>query len=167
MRWMIPLFGIIAMMVFSIPILEKFQQGLAPGGATGATSTAASRASTRPSKQAAKVDTVRIPTSAQVYRWRDASGTLHIESAPPPSSMGAEKLILRGQKKVKVPSAAPAQSGQGSGVARQRLLTPQDLPTPASIYAPGGTERLMQQLDQTLGSMRERRAVLDEIKKDL
>jgi hypothetical protein len=101
-----------------------------------------------------------VATETHVYRWRDAAGTLHIESGPPPQGVVAERLTLHGEKKTKIPVDSadnPTTLTRGTN----------SLTNPASVYGPEGFEQLLQSLDKTVKSMDQQRAVMKEIEKDL
>ena len=96
-----------------------------------------------------------------LYRWRDADGSVHIESYPPPPGTRAE--IIRVEKPAKTTAVpeeqapAPRQPKSDTGLTRN----------PLSIYTPAGAEELLERVDDTLKLLEDRRKDLEEMKDQL
>lgn len=75
---------------------------------------------------------------AQVYRWVDEDGVIHLSSEKPPAGVRAERLDVGTSSAAKPPSAGPA--GRSSGGSSQPA------PRPASPEQVAGREQLLRQL---------------------
>ncbi len=92
-----------------------------------------------------------------VYRWRDAKGTVHFETEPPPEGIEAEVIEMRRPAKVVPVESAGAEPESASPLEGE----------PLSIYTPGGVDELLRRLDGTLDSLGERERAMRELEKDL
>ena len=97
--------------------------------------------------------------SGTLYRWKDANGTLHIESKPPPS--GVEYETIGYTTKVEHPVAE-------STVETTPSDTTGRLPdSPLSVYTTGGITELMERANKTAKRIDERDQLLNELEKKL
>jgi hypothetical protein len=153
MRWIVMSVSIAVILVATVPILKRIAPVL--DAARGTASPPES-----PAPQAGKsTTTLKVPTTVTVYRWRDAKGTLHLESAPPPMGVEHEVLTMRGEKRVEV-------ERDGSGSAAGSEAT--DLGSnPLSVYTPAGSDELMKRLDDTLERMQEQQHQMQELEQQL
>ena len=97
-----------------------------------------------------------------LYRWRDADGTVHIESSPPPAGVEFEAITYQGQTGETNADAAPQTTINSSADAQEKRLDP-----PLSVYTPEGINELMDQVDQTAKQMGERDKLLEVLQDDL
>lgn len=167
MRWIITCLILLGILTAAVPYLKRlqgFQQQVAGQmSAPEASGSGVTLNNVDPSSANGGGGTTTrdetSPAEVQVYRWRDASGTLHIESRPPPAGTQAEVLTFRGQKRP--PVAEPASSDE-------RQSRPSDpVRQPLSVYTPDGLDQLLDRLDQTIEQMDERRSMMEELQKDL
>lgn len=175
MRSTIVLVILIAMLGLAVPVLNRLQSRLLQvESGSGAQQTGIAgldhrvEQARRPDRRAKarSTDTATVPGPVTVYRWRDRSGTLHIESNPPPPGVAAERLDLTPTKEVKASRAR--EDAPASAPAPVRPLAPRaTLPTPMSVYSPSGMEQLLDRLDETIDSMQQRKAIMDELARDL
>ncbi len=91
-----------------------------------------------------------------VYRWRDARGTVHFETEPPPDGVEAEIIEMRRPAR-----AVPIETAEPE----PERTAP--LEEPFSVYTPDGTDELLRRLDGTLDSLGERERTMRELEKDL
>ena len=95
-----------------------------------------------------------------VYKWRDANGTIHFESSSPPAGVAAQRVNMgKRVEKSKLKSTVA-----DSIKKRVESVLPDN---PLATYLPGGSEELMDRLDDVLGSMEERKQNLDALKGEL
>ncbi len=93
------------------------------------------------------------------YRWRDADGTVHIESSPPPLGTRYESIdFVRASPPDSLRSPPPSPESDRSS----RL----DL-NPIRVYTPEGIDELVNRVDETAKQMQQRREIYEQIKDDL
>ena len=97
--------------------------------------------------------------SGSIHRWRDANGTLHLESKPPPAGVQFETIDYTTQVEVPVSESAPETAlGDAKG----------NLPnSPVSVYTPEGITELMERVDETAKRINERDQLLNELEGEL
>ena len=97
--------------------------------------------------------------SGTIYRWRDANGTLHLESKPPPSGVQFDTIDYTHRVEPPVSesgSETAAEDGKGT------LSS-----SPVSVYTPEGITELMERVDETAKRMNERDQLLNELEGEL
>ena len=99
-------------------------------------------------------------TVGYLYRWRDADGTIHIQSKPPGPDVQATKITYRRQKVEKVEDQAKVTTPPAS---KQHGLLAQ----PLSVYTPEGFEQLLDAVDETASKLQDRNQILDKLNQDL
>ena len=98
--------------------------------------------------------------SGSLYRWRDANGTLHIESRPPSSDIPFETI----EYATPVKTTTPETSGESSTAEN---VGPQLPETPVSVYTPDGISELLERVDETAKKIEEREQLLNELEDEL
>lgn len=98
-----------------------------------------------------------------VYRWIDASGTIHIESRPPPAGTQAELLTFGDEKTAEVDTDHhnPARDA-GTGTSTNNPMR-----GPLNVYSQDGFSELLDRLDRTVNQLGERQRLFDKVSKDL
>jgi len=126
------------------------------------------RAPTAPADRSDFLDGAERKTG-ELYRWRDARGTLHIESAPPPPGIEAE--VLRYDVPAPVDGArarapglstepgVPADPGADPGAGRRSDLGDH----PLRAYTPDGLEALLDEAAETSRQLEERNRTLEAL----
>ena len=99
--------------------------------------------------------TVNPVVSGSMYRWRDANGTLHIESAPPALGVSFETIDYVSEIK---PTKQPATDEL---TATENPST-QLLVRPASVYTSEGISELMDRVEDTAKKLNTRDQLLNE-----
>jgi len=108
------------------------------------------------------------PLRGTLYRWRDAGGTLHIESSPPADRSRYEAIPYLSRR-----PAGPEQGADSIAGGNSRQSTPptakqQHLDeSPLSVYSPGGLNELLDRVQTTAGQLDERRQTFRDLKDDL
>ncbi len=97
--------------------------------------------------------------SGIIYRWRDANGTLHIESKPPPSGVQFETIDYTTQVE---PPASESAVETTPNDAKGRLTG-----SPLSVYTPEGITELMERAEETAKRINERDQLLNELEGEL
>ncbi len=99
-------------------------------------------------------------TEGYLYRWRDANGTIHIQSKPPGPELQATRITYQKQKVEKVEAQAKVTPPPAS---KQHGL----LAKPLSVYTPEGFEQLLDTVEETADKLQDRNQVLEKLSKDL
>ena len=102
------------------------------------------------------------PSKGYIYRWRDANGTIHIQSTPPPPDRQAEKIAY---DKAQPPPAA--EQKQARAETDDRPSVRDRVSNPLSVYTPEGFEKLLETVEETATRLKQRDQVLDKLSKDL
>ena len=165
MRSLISLVGVVVILGLSVPLLKRLHletngQTSAPANVDSGTITA--QRTRRPARSSSAADNPDpIVSWVTLYRWRGRNGTLHIQTEPPPPGVKAEIISIRRE--------LPAQNGSPKAGSSENQLgrASTDLQSPLSVYAPGGVDKLLDQLDQTLEGLRRRKELVDEVSRDL
>lgn len=152
-RWLVSLLVVVVMLTVSLPLLRGLTGAL---GARSTGSTGAPGAATAPAPEVRVID----PEPVTVYRWRDASGTVHFETRPPAPGVAAEAIEMRR------PPVAEVVEEPAPGAAGGRTPAALDDDQP-SVYTREGMEALMERLDTTLDSLGARERTMRELEKDL
>jgi len=115
---------------------------------------------------ATKLDSVlKSPSEASktvgyLYRWRDANGTIHIQSKPPGPDQQATKITYQKQRIEKVEDQGKVTTPPAS---EQHGL----LAKPLAVYSPEGFEQLLDAVEETASKLQGRNQVLENLNKDL
>ena len=103
----------------------------------------------------------------RLYRWRDANGTLHLESNPP--SDGSPYETITYTKPIPEESEEATDTGH-----EQPQKMPEDIPAaqelldnPLKVYTPEGFDQLLEQVDKTAQQLNERDRLLETLGDDL
>ena len=102
-----------------------------------------------------------------VYRWRDARGTVHFETRPPPEGVKAEVIEMRRPATVVPVQDERAQDERGPGEGQGEPGASPLAGEPFSVYTPGGMDELLRRLDRTVDSLEERRRTMRELEGQL
>lgn len=100
----------------------------------------------------ARGDAQQASRSGHIFRWRDAGGSIVISDSPPPPGVDAERLDYRYD--------APSPTVAGGTTRRDPTTTP-----PGA--GDGATSPLREQLGKTQQQLRQRDALMDELRKKL
>lgn len=146
--WSLILTGVA--LAVAIPLLERVRDQDEGEGASG-------RGWLR-SSPSSEPDREQAPVAGTFYRWRDANGTVHLESTPPPVGTAFEAIGYQ-TKSPSSPEAATVQSPQDTGAQLDE--------NPLRVYTPDGIEELMKQVDQTATQLKNREKALEQLKDQL
>jgi len=103
-----------------------------------------------------------LPAKGFLYRWRDAAGTIHIQSTPPAPDQPATKIAFDRTKQREAENPEPVGAGaRTSSSVRKRLAHP------LSVYTPEGFEQLLKDVDATAARLQHRDQTLDRLREDL
>jgi len=83
---------------------------------------------------------------AQVYRWVDAEGVIHLSSEKPPAGVKAERIRVGGTSRSSAPGPSAGSSAGPPGPAGFAASTSPSRPTPASTVPPVEREALLSRL---------------------
>ena len=162
MRWAVSLVLLAVVATAAYPLVQGLREVIDRRFAAAPAASPAAPVTTRSPDEPGRVRVVPSEVVI-VYRWRDAKGTVHFESEPPPEGVEAEVIEMRRPAKV-VPvegaGAEPEGAGPGDGPGAEE-------PEPFSVYTPGGMDELLRRLDSTLDSLGERQRAMRELERDL
>ena len=102
------------------------------------------------------------PSKGYIYRWRDANGTIHIQSTPPPPDRQAVKIAYD-----KAEPPQPTEHKQVQAEAKDRPSVRDRVSNPLTVYTPEGFEKLLDAVEETAARLEQRDQVLDKLRKDL
>jgi len=96
---------------------------------------------------AALLLTLAAPAArAQVYRWVDAEGVIHLSSEKPPAGVKAERIRIGGTSRSSAPGPSAGSSAGSPGPAGSAASTSPSRPTPASTVPAVEREALLSRL---------------------
>ncbi len=101
-------------------------------------------------------------TKGYLYRWRDADGTIHFQSAPPDPELQTTKIPYDKQKIEPLPPTVRDNTPAQDASPRYDQTS-----NPLSVYTPEGINQLLDQVDETAARLKQRNQELDRLRQDL
>ena len=155
----IVLLGVV--LAVAVPLLKRVQEAASGGGAS---------LDGLPAPPSFEQTAEEAPEIGTMYRWKDANGTLHIESAPPP--VGTEVEVIAFTKDAstvteKSLDEADPSAGQAAPTGASATPSPTLVRDPLSVYSGDGIDELLQRVDDTAKQLQERKKTFDELKEQL
>lgn len=160
MKLILPLVVLLILLTLAVPALEGLntiagrRAAEAPepleGAARGEDASATSEASTK------------VERDGVIYRWRDADGTLHIETNPPPAGVRHDTIEYRRTVDApagSVPAAVPAQPEPQAPRGGATM--------PFGVYSREGMRELMEKVDETAREIEARDELMESLREQL
>ena len=115
------------------------------------------------SADAASEQTDAVQASGSMYRWRDAGGTLHIESEPPRDGTAFETINYETRTQSSSDIVESADDASASG-----LRQPRNEPLkPFGVYTPEGMKQLLERVDDTARQLEARDKLMEDLSDQL
>ncbi len=157
MRWVLGILSVLVGLAITLPLLTRVAE-LTTGQGDGPISELAGAVAGIRAAGESGEERETPPQTATVYRWRDAAGTLHYESEPPPAGINSDRLIFK--------RATRESDGSEPGTAVPRAGGGGIAANPLSVYSRSGQAELMRRLDTTVEQVDRRKELLDRLRQD-
>ena len=100
-----------------------------------------------------------LPARGRLYRWRDASGSFHYQTEPPPAEVRADVIPFVRRQAVAAQNSPPSPPSPADGAPDLGDA----LPAALSVYTPEGFDDLMQRVEETAVKLRDRDQYLETL----
>ena len=103
-----------------------------------------------------------LPARGRLYRWRDASGSFHYQTEPPPADVQADVIPFVRRQAVAAQDSPPLPLPSPLPMDDVPDLI-DALPGALSVYTPEGFDDLMRQVEETAVKLRDRDQYLETL----
>jgi hypothetical protein len=168
MKLILLLLVVVVVMVISLPALEGLGKisERRRSGATPGVEAAVAKTQPRIERAAHRVEQPSSSeTGGSMYQWRDADGTVHIESNPPAD--GNQYETIHHQKST---ATVPKDTSPAATVSERLERSTEAVPqasSPLSVYTPEGMAELMKKVDETARQLDSRDKLMEDLSKQL
>jgi len=101
-----------------------------------------------------------LPARGRLYRWRDASGSFHYQTEPPPADVRADVIPFVRRQAVAAQNSPPLPLPLPTDDAPDIIDA---LPGALSVYTPEGFDDLMRRVEETAVKLRDREQYLETL----